>query len=117
MMVVDFAPQLAMLSRASVMITNGGLGTIKECIWSCVPMIVLPCSFDQPGNAARVVYHRIGFHDSIQITPDRLGALIDQCLTDTDIKRRLMHLKHTIESAREHEALEQLFRDIRRSSP
>src|SRR5262249_15015341 len=41
-MLVEWAPQLTILKRASLMITHGGLGTIKECIISGVPMIVFP---------------------------------------------------------------------------
>jgi zeaxanthin glucosyltransferase len=53
-------PQLQVLARAAVAIVHGGLGTIKECIWSGVPMLVLPADHDQPGNAARVAYHGLG---------------------------------------------------------
>jgi UDP:flavonoid glycosyltransferase YjiC (YdhE family) len=57
---VNAAPQLEILRRASVMITHGGLNTIKECILFGAPMIVFPMRGDQYGNAARVAYHRIG---------------------------------------------------------
>ncbi len=57
---VRFVPQLQILKKASVMVTNGGLGTIKECISNHVPMFILPCLYDQPGNSARVNYHKIG---------------------------------------------------------
>lgn len=57
---VNWAPQLEMLKKASMMITHGGLGTVKECIFFGVPMIVFPLSREQPLNAARVVHHGIG---------------------------------------------------------
>lgn len=66
-------PQLSVLKRAAMMITNGGLGTIKECTYFAVPMLVLPCDHDQPGNAARVSYHKIGRMDDIKhITEKKL---------------------------------------------
>lgn len=53
-------PHLETLSRASVMITHGGLGSVKDCIVNEVPMLVIPQKFDQPANADRVVYHHLG---------------------------------------------------------
>jgi zeaxanthin glucosyltransferase len=65
--VVSHAPQLEMLKRASVIITHGGLGTIKESILLGVPMIVFPMVLDQPENAARVAYHRLGVSGSMAL--------------------------------------------------
>ncbi len=59
-MVVHHAPQLKLLQRARIMITHGGASSIKESIYFGVPMIVFPLGADQPGNAARVVYHGLG---------------------------------------------------------
>src|SRR5262249_16583145 len=54
------SPQLEMLKRASVMLTHGGINSVKESIFFGVPMIVFPMGRDQPGVAARVVYHGLG---------------------------------------------------------
>jgi zeaxanthin glucosyltransferase len=58
----ESVPQIEVLRKTIFMITHGGLGTIKECILSAVPMLVYPVNLqcDQNGNAARVVYHKIG---------------------------------------------------------
>ncbi len=58
--VVRWAPQVEILSQASLMITHGGLGTIKECISFEVPMIVIPMIYDQFENAERVVHFNLG---------------------------------------------------------
>ncbi|HSQ64405.1 MAG TPA: nucleotide disphospho-sugar-binding domain-containing protein [Polyangiaceae bacterium] len=73
--VVRSAPQLDVLKRARLMITHGGLGTIKECILFGVPMVVIPLDVDQPGNAARVVYHGLGCAGDVRrsSTSDLLG--------------------------------------------
>jgi UDP:flavonoid glycosyltransferase YjiC (YdhE family) len=77
--VVNHAPQLKMLQRASLMITHGGLNTIKECIYFGVPMIVLPIRRDQPRNAARVAFHRLGVMGNLQhITLEQVKALLDK---------------------------------------
>jgi zeaxanthin glucosyltransferase len=53
-------PQLAVLRQADLMITHGGANSLKESILSGVPLLVYPRRADQPGNAARVVYHGLG---------------------------------------------------------
>jgi len=78
-LVVNYAPQLRILERASLMITHGGLGTIKECIYFGVPMIVFPMGRDQPDNAARVVYHHLGLSATMQKTSvEQIAKLIDR---------------------------------------
>jgi UDP:flavonoid glycosyltransferase YjiC (YdhE family) len=73
------APQLALLARADAAITHGGLGTIKECIWHGVPMLVLPGDHDQPGNAMRVELHGLGLaHDRAGLTPAAVRAAVDR---------------------------------------
>lgn len=59
-LLLNRAPQLQVLEKASVMITHGGLNSIKEAIIFGVPMVVFPCIVDQPMNAARIVYHGLG---------------------------------------------------------
>lgn len=58
--IVRSAPQLDILERADVIITHGGLGTLKEAVMARVPAIVIPFRFDQPANGRRVEYHGIG---------------------------------------------------------
>ena len=61
MVVVKYAPQLDILRRATLMLNHGGLNSIKECIYFGVPMLVFPGINDQSGNAARVLYHGLGY--------------------------------------------------------
>ena len=74
---VPTVPQLAVLKRARVMITHGGLGSVKECIVHGVPMLVFPMAVDQPGNAARVAHHGLGLHGDLSRVnvPDLLASL------------------------------------------
>ncbi len=55
-------PQLQVLEHCDLMITHGGMNSIKECYEAGVPMIVYPgtTAIDQAGNAARVAYHQLG---------------------------------------------------------
>ncbi|MCC6233444.1 MAG: glycosyl transferase family 1 [Verrucomicrobiales bacterium] len=52
--VVGFAPQLALLKRASLVITHAGLNTALETLAHGVPMVAIPVANDQPGVAARL---------------------------------------------------------------
>jgi len=73
------APQLELLKRASIMITHGGIGSVKECIFFGVPMIVFPLRIDQPRNAARVIYHGLGVRgDVTRVSAEMIHSLIDK---------------------------------------
>jgi|ERR1700731_178456 len=59
--VVDkWISQVRVLEHAAVHITHGGFSSVRESIECEVPMVVIPFDADQPGNAARVVYHGLG---------------------------------------------------------
>lgn len=88
--IVNRAPQLDLLERASIMIGHGGANSIKECIYFGVPMIVFPLGFDQPGNIARVEYHGLGLKgDFEKITVDGLQSLIQAIDSDTGFRERV----------------------------
>ena len=53
-LVVRFAPQLAILKRATLVITHAGLNTVLESLSEGVPMVAVPLANDQPGVAARL---------------------------------------------------------------
>jgi zeaxanthin glucosyltransferase len=88
--VVKWAPQIEVLKRATMMITHGGLGAVKECIVCAVPMLVVPFRWDQPHNAARVVFHGLGARcESSAISFGRLSQLIDAVIADREIRKRV----------------------------
>ena len=63
--VVDYAPQLALLRRAALVITHAGLNTTLESLREGVPMVALPITNDQPGVAARI--HHLGVGEFVPI--------------------------------------------------
>jgi MGT family glycosyltransferase len=88
--VVETAPQLQVLRRASLMITHGGLNSVKECIFYGVPMIVFPVDRDQPLNAARVVYHGLGLRGSTDaLNATELLSMINRVDGDPAFKARV----------------------------
>jgi zeaxanthin glucosyltransferase len=88
------APQLALLRRAAIMLTHGGLNSVKEALACGVPLIVLPFDHDQPGNAARVAFHRYGH--KVQwggTSAPALAALVAEVLSDIPLKLRVSDFK------------------------
>ena len=53
-LVVEMAPQLRLLEKASLVITHAGLNTALECLAHGVPMLCIPVTNDQPGVAKRI---------------------------------------------------------------
>jgi UDP:flavonoid glycosyltransferase YjiC (YdhE family) len=101
-LLTDFVPQVGMLRQSSVMVTNGGLGTIKECILNRVPILVVPCAFDQEGNAARVVFHRLGLRYRISsVSASELSDGIRQCLTREEFRLNLAKMAELFEDPSE----------------
>ncbi|MEN6405049.1 MAG: nucleotide disphospho-sugar-binding domain-containing protein [Thermoguttaceae bacterium] len=99
-LVVDFAPQLALLDRANLLITHAGVNTVLEAICRGVPMVALPRSADQPAMGARVVYSGVGLRGSFrQSTPEQLRELIHHVLADDSFRQRCRTLGQTMTAA------------------
>ena len=98
--VMQWAPQLQLLSQADCAIINGGAHSIAECIHFGVPMLVYPLTRDdQNGNAARVAYHGLGLvaqppqNDAAQFS-DSLQKL----LTQARYKKNLARMQATFQT-------------------
>ncbi|HSF43259.1 MAG TPA: glycosyltransferase [Thermoanaerobaculia bacterium] len=92
--VCPWVPQLAILDRAAVMVTHGGLGTVKECIFQGVPMIVYPMTNDQPLNARRVVHHRLGLSgEDANATPDEIFSRVEKVHQDAEIRTSMERMR------------------------
>lgn len=87
--ILTWAPQLELLSRASLFITHGGFSSVREAIYYGVPMLVFPFLNDQFGNSARIVFHQLGLRGDIkQITVQRLVELIKQMFSTPLYRQR-----------------------------
>ncbi len=88
--VVEFAPQLALLRRAALVITHAGLNTTLESISAGVPLVALPLSNDQPGNARRIEHLGLGVCIPFrEVTRETLGAAIRIVLGDAAFQQRV----------------------------
>ena len=79
--VVPYAPQLALLSRAAAVITHSGMNTTQQSLFFGAPLVAIPLAHDQPAIAARTARSGAG----IAIPPkilniERLRSALRQVL-------------------------------------
>ena len=80
---VERAPQLELLKRASVCITHAGLNTVLEALAQGVPQVAIPVTVDQPGVAARIAEKKTGLVVPLKkLIVSHLSLLIDQVLNE-----------------------------------
>jgi UDP:flavonoid glycosyltransferase YjiC (YdhE family) len=99
--IVERAPQLALLRRASAAIVHGGFNTVKECVAYGVPMLAVPLSHDQPRNAALVQARGVGLAaEPSQLTPAELERSMNRLLTEPTFRAAAERFRGEFEDAR-----------------
>ena len=93
-LVVQFAPQLEIVKRASVVITHAGVNTVLESLAEGVPLVCTPLGNDQPGVASRVAAHGAG----VVVPPrkanaKRLRSAVRAVLEDESYRRAARKLQ------------------------
>ena len=82
-LLVPYVPQVELLKQCAVMVGHGGISSVKEAMFMGVPMLLIPLTYDEPGNAARVAYHGLGLRlEREQVSPATLGSSIDRLLNE-----------------------------------
>lgn len=90
--VSGYLPQLDLLSYTDAMVTHGGINSVLECISKMVPMLVYPLNavYDQQGNAARVVFHRMGIRGDIKTDgASTIAAKLKLLLSDCSFRESI----------------------------
>jgi len=59
-LVVSYAPQLDVLSRARLTLTHAGLNTVLDSLTQGVPLVAVPITYEQPAIAARIRWTGVG---------------------------------------------------------
>jgi zeaxanthin glucosyltransferase len=99
--VVRYAPQLALLSRAALTIFHGGLNTALESLAHGVPMIAIPVAFDQPGVGARLVWTGTGKSIPVhKLNSCRLRAAIEDVFCAARYRVQAKFMQRQIASIR-----------------
>jgi MGT family glycosyltransferase len=81
---VPFAPQRAVLERASAFITHGGANSVMEAMFHGVPLIVTPLRYDQPLNAYFIARAGVGVVVSRSVARTRGYAPFLASLLESD---------------------------------
>lgn len=81
---LEESPLVKILEISDLHICHGGINTIKDCLFSRTPMLVFPLNknWDQPGNAAKVEYHRLGMASSANVSIEGLHSRLVFLLND-----------------------------------
>jgi zeaxanthin glucosyltransferase len=78
---VERAPQLALLDRCALMINHGGSNSVHECLSRGKPMVILPFCNDQPIQAHFLVTSGAGASlERAELTGDRLREVVTPML-------------------------------------
>jgi rhamnosyltransferase subunit B len=81
----DWAPLGPLLRRASALVHHGGIGTAASALAAGVPQAVIPFSYDQPDNAARL--ERLGVGAWLRRpSARRLSAQLARLLLNPSVK-------------------------------
>lgn len=90
----NWVPQIEILKMSSIAIIHGGLGSIKECIYYGVPMLIVPMGRDQLDNAERVEHHRIGFSTGFNvISEEHLQTFLIKLFNDNAIREHILKMQ------------------------
>jgi zeaxanthin glucosyltransferase len=93
-LLVERAPQLALLRKASLALTHAGFNSIKECAAQGVRMIALPLGLDQPRNAALIEQRGLGRALDVEhLTLAQLDATVTEVSSSTAIAGACARMK------------------------
>ncbi|MGH9588778.1 MAG: glycosyltransferase, partial [Terracidiphilus sp.] len=116
--VTRYAPFTSLFPRAAMVVHQGGVGTVAQCLRAGRPMVIMPYSHDQPDNARRM--KRLGVARVIprgEYTPQRVAGVVSAMLADptyAEPARRAAeqtNSEHGVNSA--CDALEKLYAETR----
>lgn len=96
-LVVDYAPQLEVMARANLTITHAGMNTVLDSLSQGVPLVAIPITFEQPGNAARIRWTNTG--EVIPLSRLQVPILrqtIQRVLTQESYRRQAQKMQQAI---------------------
>jgi MGT family glycosyltransferase len=99
-LVVEYAPQLELLKKATLTITHAGMNTTLESLRAGVPMVAIPIANDQPGVAARIAWTGAGEVVPLdKLSVKRLRGAIERVLGEDSYKKNALRLQKGIQLA------------------
>ncbi len=98
--VVEYAPQLELLEKASLVITHAGMNTTLESLTQGVPMVAIPIANDQPGVAVRIAWTGSGEVVPLaRVSVPILRKAVKLVLTQDSYKQNALRLQEAIHRA------------------
>ena len=99
-LVVEYAPQLELLQKATLTITHAGMNTTLECLNNGVPMVAIPIANDQPGIASRIAWTGCGEAIPMKsVNVSKLRTAIQKVLTEESYKQNALRLQAAIKKS------------------
>jgi len=99
--VTAYVPYSMVFPRVAAVVHPGGIGTTAQTLRAGVPMIVVPYSFDQPDNAARL--RRAGVSETIsrgRYRVDRVASTLRRVLDEPRYRQNARALAAEMEKER-----------------
>jgi UDP:flavonoid glycosyltransferase YjiC (YdhE family) len=116
--VAEYAPYSALFKRAELVVHQGGVGTVAQCLRAGRPMLIMPYSHDQPDNGRRM--RRLKVARVIQrgdYTPVRVARKLKAMLEEPKFAERAAQVAERLQledgAHAACDALEELYRQTR----
>jgi rhamnosyltransferase subunit B len=95
--VFNYVPFSRLLPACAAIVHQAGIGNVSQAFAAGIPQIVMPMTFDQPDNAARI--ERLGAGLTLQpkdYRSDKIAALLDKLDTDPSYRLRAQELQRQL---------------------
>jgi zeaxanthin glucosyltransferase len=98
--VVNYAPQLAILERSRVTVCHGGNNTVLESLASAVPVVAVPINTDQFGVGARLTHSRSGAAIALRdANRSHFRDVVGRLLSNGSYRERAQAMRASLERA------------------
>jgi UDP:flavonoid glycosyltransferase YjiC (YdhE family) len=94
--VVDYVPHLAVVPRASLVLTHGGMGTIMAAFAFGIPLVCLPQGRDQEINSDRVEALGAGRRLAADAASSEIRAATLKVLGSEEFRRGARHMAEVV---------------------
>lgn len=94
-------PQIEVLKYTDLFISHAGMNSVNEALHFGVPILAIPHSHDQFGNAKRLVDLKLGRELNIEnVSQDRFKELVPDILVDKELRSHLDLMKNDFQLCR-----------------
>jgi UDP:flavonoid glycosyltransferase YjiC (YdhE family) len=93
----NFVPFSQVLPRSAALVYHGGIGTAAQALAAGIPHLVMPMSYDQPDNAARL--ERLGVGRTLKpraFHGETVAAALQHLLTSSEVAQRCRALAEKV---------------------